>query len=87
MDGSRLLNVLDFNDFRRNFEAKTLPQFVFMSPNMLNDGHNTTLNYATDWAKKFLTPMLEPGAYRGRQRDFAHGAKPSLWEKVEPHGG
>lgn len=37
-----------------------------MSPNMLNDGHNTTLQYATNWAKEFLMPMLEPDAFNER---------------------
>jgi acid phosphatase len=29
-----------------------------MSPDMLNDGHNTTLEYATKWSESFLTPLL-----------------------------
>lgn len=29
-----------------------------MSPNMLNDGHNTTLDYATKWSHEFLLPLL-----------------------------
>jgi hypothetical protein len=34
-----------------------------MSPNMLNDGHNTTLDYATNWAREFLKPLLTDGAF------------------------
>lgn len=41
----------------------SLQQFVMMSPNMLNDGHNTTLNYATNWAREFLKPLLTDGAF------------------------
>lgn len=66
MDGSRLLNILDFNDFQQDFKAKRLPQFIFMSPNMLNDGHNTSLSYATNWAKGFLTPLLQDNAFNER---------------------
>jgi hypothetical protein len=29
-----------------------------MSPDMLNDGHNTTLEYAASWSKGFLTTLL-----------------------------
>lgn len=30
-----------------------------MSPDMRNDGHNTTLEYATKWAREFLLPLLQ----------------------------
>jgi len=43
MDGDRLLQLLSFRDFQRAFAAKQVPQFVFMTPNMKNDGHNTSL--------------------------------------------
>ncbi|KAI1341878.1 phosphoesterase family-domain-containing protein [Xylariaceae sp. FL0016] len=62
-NGSRLANLLSFKEFKRDFAAKTVPQFVYMSPNMLNDGHNTTLEYATDWAREFLMPILVDGVF------------------------
>jgi len=62
-DGERLLCLLSFDDFRRDFEAKRVPQFVFMTPNMMNDGHNTTLKTATDWSRKFLQPLLADKAF------------------------
>lgn len=34
-----------------------------MSPNMLNDGHNTTLDFAATWTKSFLTPLLSNDAF------------------------
>ncbi|KAK3941705.1 putative acid phosphatase [Diplogelasinospora grovesii] len=58
MNGTRLLNLQSFTDFQRDFASKAVPQFVFMSPNMMNDGHNTTLKYATDWSHQFLQPLL-----------------------------
>ncbi|KAI1820939.1 phosphoesterase family-domain-containing protein [Xylaria intraflava] len=62
-NGSRLLQVLSFDDFHHDFASGTVPQFVFMSPNMLNDGHNTTLDYATNWTREFLKPLLTDGAF------------------------
>lgn len=62
-DGERLLCVLSFDDFQRAFAAKEVPQFVFMSPNMMNDGHNTTLKVAADWSHKFLQPLLADKAF------------------------
>ncbi|KAI0020438.1 putative acid phosphatase Pho610 [Xylariomycetidae sp. FL0641] len=62
-DGSRLLNLLSFKDFERDLAAGTVPQFVMMSPDMLNDGHNTTLDYATNWAREFLKPLIKDGDF------------------------
>lgn len=50
-----------------------MPQFVFMSPNMLNDGHNTTLTYATSWAHTFLKPLLEGKTGTGGAAGLADG--------------
>jgi hypothetical protein len=65
-DGMRLANLLSFEDFKRHLAAGTVPQFVMMSPNMLNDGHNTTLDYATKWAQEWLKPLLEDKAFAER---------------------
>ena len=61
--GERLLNILSFAEFQRALTARAVPQFVFMSPNMMNDGHNSTLKYATDWSHKFLQPLLADKAF------------------------
>ncbi|KAK6210864.1 hypothetical protein LQW54_005739 [Pestalotiopsis sp. IQ-011] len=61
--GLRLAQLLSFRDFQRHFAAGTLPQFIMMSPNMNNDGHNTTLEYATKWAHEFLLPLLTDEAF------------------------
>lgn len=34
-----------------------------MSPNMLNDGHNTTLDHATNYVRELLKPLLTEGAF------------------------
>ncbi|KAH8878651.1 hypothetical protein GQ53DRAFT_85792 [Thozetella sp. PMI_491] len=65
-NGSRLLNIQSFGDFERAVKAKKVPQFVFMSPNMMNDGHNTSLEYATEWAHHFLQPLLANNAFGSR---------------------
>lgn len=65
-DGHRLARLLSFGDFQRAFAAGTLPQFIMMSPDMNNDGHNTTLEYATKWAHEFLLPLLADDAFAER---------------------
>lgn len=62
-NGTRLAHLLSFDDFKRHQAAGTLPQFIMMSPDMLNDGHNTTLDYATKWAHEFLMPLLKDSAF------------------------
>ncbi|PVH79526.1 phosphoesterase-domain-containing protein [Cadophora sp. DSE1049] len=57
-NGTRLAQIQDFHSFQRDVEAKTLPQYAHLSPDMLNDGHNTSLSFATAWVKSFLTPLL-----------------------------
>lgn len=57
-----------FNDLNIDLAAKQVPQFVFMSPNMLNDGHNTTLDYATNWSASFLPTLLADDAFPANER-------------------
>lgn len=42
---------------------KTLPNFGFYTPNMNNDGHNTSLETASKWLRTFLTPLLDSAAF------------------------
>ncbi|KUJ13481.1 phosphoesterase-domain-containing protein [Mollisia scopiformis] len=58
LNGTRLANLLSFDDFDRDVKANTLPQYMHLSPDMLNDGHNTTLEYAATWSRTFLEPLL-----------------------------
>ena len=37
-----------------------------MSPDMLNDGHNTTLEYAANWTQAFLAPLLTNAQFMDR---------------------
>ncbi|RFU28235.1 hypothetical protein B7463_g8116, partial [Scytalidium lignicola] len=58
LNGTRLANIQSLDDFNDDVKANTLPQYMHMSPNMLNDGHNTTLGFAATWSKNFLKPLL-----------------------------
>jgi len=62
-DGDRLLRLLSFDDFQRAFAAREVPQYVFMTPNMMNDGHNTTLESSAKWSREFLQPLLADKAF------------------------
>jgi acid phosphatase len=64
--GRRLLKINGFLDFGVDFLRKVLPQWVFITPNMIHDGHNSTLSTATTWTHDFLKPLLEDGAFDER---------------------
>ncbi|KAL2072992.1 hypothetical protein VTL71DRAFT_10316 [Oculimacula yallundae] len=65
-NGTRLLRLQDFSSFHRDVEANTLPQYSFLSPNMLNNGHNTSLTFATSWLSSFLPPLLSNPTFMNR---------------------
>jgi acid phosphatase len=58
LNGTRLAKLQSFTEFASDIAANTLPQYAHLSPDMLNDGHNTSLQYAANWTQSFLSPLL-----------------------------
>lgn len=57
-NGTRLLHLQDLEDFQRAVERDELPQYIHISPNMQNDGHDSGLAYSTKWLDGFLGKLL-----------------------------
>ncbi|KAF4633617.1 hypothetical protein G7Y89_g4491 [Cudoniella acicularis] len=57
---TRLSLIKNFTSFTSDLAAKTLPQWSFITPNMTDDGHDTTIAY------HILQP-LQHNVYRGAQ--------------------
>ncbi|KAI0105015.1 phosphoesterase family-domain-containing protein [Nemania sp. FL0031] len=57
-DINRLAKTKNFTLFDRDLAANTLPQWMFITPNMTNDGHDTSVTVAGKWARSFLDPLL-----------------------------
>jgi len=57
-NATRLELIKNFDSFASDVAAKTFPQWSFITPNMTNDGHDTTITFAANWARNFLTPLL-----------------------------
>lgn len=57
-NSTRLSLLKNFTSFTDDLAAKTLPQWAFMSPNMTNNGHDTSIRTAGAWARSFLSPLL-----------------------------
>ncbi|RFU25463.1 hypothetical protein B7463_g10871, partial [Scytalidium lignicola] len=54
----RLDVIKDFEAFRQDLANDVLPQHVFITPNMLNDAHDTGFTYGADWLYTFVQPLL-----------------------------
>ncbi|AET41693.1 uncharacterized protein Ecym_8424 [Eremothecium cymbalariae DBVPG len=57
-DDDRLANLKNFTQFYKDLEDEKLPQYAIITPNMTNDGHDTTIKFAADWSRSFLEPLL-----------------------------
>lgn len=55
----RLAKIKNFTMFHQDLTDNKLPQWIFITPNMTNDGHDTDIEVAGNWAKSFLDPLLE----------------------------
>ncbi|KAI0772894.1 phosphoesterase family-domain-containing protein [Trametes elegans] len=54
----RALRIRNFNDFANDLKADVLPQWSFITPNLVNDGHDTTIDFVGDWLNYWLVPLL-----------------------------
>ncbi|CAM1506673.1 Fc.00g063140.m01.CDS01 [Cosmosporella sp. VM-42] len=47
------------SQFHKDLKANKLPQWMFITPNMTSDGHDTSATVAGAWCRKFLEPLLK----------------------------
>ncbi|KAJ7723259.1 phosphoesterase family-domain-containing protein [Mycena metata] len=57
-DPSRINRIRTFNDFANDAVNGTLPQWVFVTPNMVNDAHDTTIDFAASFLEYWLLPLI-----------------------------
>ncbi|KAG6887950.1 hypothetical protein C0995_011390 [Termitomyces sp. Mi166 len=57
-NSTRLSHIKNFVSFQSDLSANVLPQWIFITPNMTNDGHDTSITTTGAWSKNFLTPLL-----------------------------
>lgn len=55
---TRSRQIKSLASFYDDLNAKKLPQWSFITPNMSNDAHDTNMTFAGNWAKSFLEPLL-----------------------------
>lgn len=54
----RLSKQKNLTEFYTDLKANTLPQWMFITPNMTSDGHDTSVTVAGQWTRNFLEPLL-----------------------------
>ncbi|KAJ7085904.1 phosphoesterase family-domain-containing protein [Mycena epipterygia] len=57
-DPTRVGRIRNFNDFANDVVNGTLPQWVFITPNIINDGHDTLIDFAASFLEYWLLPLL-----------------------------
>ncbi|KAI1496883.1 acid phosphatase phoa [Biscogniauxia marginata] len=55
----RLAVMKNLTMFYNDLENETLPQWMFITPNMTSDGHDTDVTVAGSWTRDFLEPLLD----------------------------
>ncbi|KAK7537579.1 phosphoesterase-like protein [Phyllosticta citricarpa] len=54
----RLAKIKNTTLFWEDLEADALPQWMFITPNMTSDGHDSSVTVAGTWTRTFLEPLL-----------------------------
>ncbi|KAI0306225.1 phosphoesterase family-domain-containing protein [Multifurca ochricompacta] len=55
---SRAARIRNFNDFAADVNASAIPQWLFVTPNLVNDGHDTDMTFTSAWLEFWLEPLL-----------------------------
>lgn len=55
----RALRIRTFDDFAVDLNASALPQHVYITPNLVNDAHDTNIDFTSSWLEYFLVPLLQ----------------------------
>jgi hypothetical protein len=58
-DPKRCNYVVPASTFQNDWNSRKLPNYSFYTPNMDNDGHDTSVSFSANWLKSFLDPLLE----------------------------
>ncbi|PYH91993.1 phosphoesterase-domain-containing protein [Aspergillus ellipticus CBS 707.79] len=58
-DATRLRQIKNFTTFYEDLEHERLPQYMFITPNMTNDGHDSNITVSGAWTYNFLSELLE----------------------------
>ncbi|KAJ3274172.1 hypothetical protein HDV01_003455 [Terramyces sp. JEL0728] len=55
---ARCANIVNANQLNSDIAAGNVPNYVFYTPDINNDGHDTSTSYASNWLQGFIEPLL-----------------------------
>ncbi|KAI0931172.1 hypothetical protein AcV5_005281 [Taiwanofungus camphoratus] len=55
----RALRIRNFNDFANDLNNSAISQWSFITPNLVNDGHDTSIDFVSSWLEYWLVPLLD----------------------------
>ncbi|KAG1738600.1 phosphoesterase family-domain-containing protein [Suillus paluster] len=55
---TRAARIRNFNDFAVDVGNNSLSQWIFITPNLRNDAHDTNVAYTASWLNYWLVPLL-----------------------------
>ncbi|CAG8909309.1 unnamed protein product [Penicillium egyptiacum] len=58
-DAVRPRQIKNFTTFYEDLKHHSLPQHMFITPNMVNDAHDSNITFAGNWTDRFLSPLLK----------------------------
>ena len=56
-------HVLPLTSWNTSVASGTVPNYSFIAPNMYDDGHDTSVAFASTWLQKFLTPLVNKTSF------------------------
>jgi hypothetical protein len=59
----RLARNKNLTMFYDDLKTKRLPQWMFITPNMTSDGHDTSVTTAGNWTRDFMAPLLNDSTF------------------------
>ena len=61
---ARCARIVPFSEFASDLQANTLPDFVWITPNMCNDGHDCPVSSANAWLEQWIPQILASPAWK-----------------------
>ncbi|KAI8150259.1 phosphoesterase family-domain-containing protein [Fennellomyces sp. T-0311] len=62
-DKKRCARIVNSKELDKDIENDSVPQYVFYTPDINNDAHDTDIDYGAKWLKKFLEPRIKKPAF------------------------
>ena len=63
-NSSEKYNLVPFSRFSSDLANHTLPNFSFITPNLVHDAHNGTLAQADSWLKTNIAPLIASSTFQ-----------------------